>query len=131
MLYINIPPIIINCSMTDIIQVQLNLCNHTPEFSDILWHPTKIYGPKVFLLTKIKPEYSDILYNLTHFLGPLVCRIIQILLYISTLIYQICLWLAASMSFTYGKSVVLSWYSVSSINNTAHNYIPEICWKWI
>ena len=37
-----------------------------PEFSDILWHPTNIYGPKVFL---IKPEYSDILYNPTHFPG--------------------------------------------------------------
>jgi hypothetical protein len=23
----------------------------------------KIYGPKAFLLTKIKPEFSDILYN--------------------------------------------------------------------
>jgi hypothetical protein len=34
--------------------------------SDILWHPTKIYGPKVFRLAKIKPEYSDILYNPTH-----------------------------------------------------------------
>jgi hypothetical protein len=33
--------------------------------SDILLHPTKIYGPKVFLLTKIKPEFSDILYNPT------------------------------------------------------------------
>jgi hypothetical protein len=31
--------------------------------SDILWHLTKIYGPKVFLLAKIKPEYCDILYN--------------------------------------------------------------------
>jgi hypothetical protein len=41
--------------------------------SDILWHLTKIYVPKVFLLTKIKPEYSDILYNPTHFPGPLVC----------------------------------------------------------
>ena len=47
--------------------------------SDILWHRTNIYGPKVFLLTKIKPEYSDILYNPTHFPGPLVCRIIQVL----------------------------------------------------
>jgi hypothetical protein len=46
--------------------IQWNLCNLTPEFSDILWHPTKIYGPKVFLLTKMKPD-SDILYNLTHF----------------------------------------------------------------
>ena len=34
--------------------IQWNLCNLTPEFSDILWHPTKIYGSKVFLLTKIK-----------------------------------------------------------------------------
>jgi hypothetical protein len=59
-----------------------NLCNPTSEFSDILWHPTKIYGHKVFLLTKTKPEYYDILYNLTHFPGPLVCRIRQVLLYI-------------------------------------------------
>ena len=42
----------------------------------------KIYGPKVFLLTKIKPEYSDILYNPTHFPGPLQCRIRQVPLYI-------------------------------------------------
>ena len=38
--------------------VQWNSCNLTPEFSDILWHPTKIYDPKVFLLTEIKHEYS-------------------------------------------------------------------------
>jgi hypothetical protein len=43
--------------------------------SDILWHQSKMYGPKVFLLTEIKPEYSDILYNRTHFPGPLVCWI--------------------------------------------------------
>jgi hypothetical protein len=30
-------------------------------FSDILWHPTKKYGPK------------DILFNPTHFIDPLVC----------------------------------------------------------
>ena len=59
--------------------LQWNLCNPTPEFSDILWHPTKIYGPKVFLFIKIKPEYSDILYNLTLFPGPLVRRIRQVL----------------------------------------------------
>jgi len=41
-----------------------------PEFSDILWHPTKIDGPKVFLLTKIKPEFSDILSNPIHLLVP-------------------------------------------------------------
>jgi hypothetical protein len=52
--------------------LQWNLCKLTSELSDILWHPTKIYGPKVFLLTKIKPEYSYILYNPTHFHGSLV-----------------------------------------------------------
>ena len=61
--------------------IQWNLCNSTPEISDILWHPTKMYGPKVFLLIKIKPEYSDILYNPTHFPGPLVCWIRQVPLY--------------------------------------------------
>jgi len=50
----------------------VNLCNPTPEFSDILWHQVNIYGPKVFLLAKIKPECSDILYNPTYFPGPLV-----------------------------------------------------------
>ena len=60
------------------ITVQWNLCNPTPEFSDILLHTTNIYGPKVFLLTKIKPEYSNILYNRTHFPGPLVCWIGQV-----------------------------------------------------
>ena len=30
------------------------------EFSDIMWHLTKIDGRKVFLLTKIKPEYCTI-----------------------------------------------------------------------
>ena len=44
----------------------------------VFWHPTNIYGPKVFLLTKIKLEYSDILYNVTHFPDPLVCRVQQV-----------------------------------------------------
>ena len=61
--------------------IQWNLCNPTPEFSDILWHSGKIYGPKVFLWTKIKPEYFDILYNPTNFPGPLVCWIRQVPLY--------------------------------------------------
>ena len=43
--------------------------------------PTKIYSPKLFLLTKINTEYSDILYNPTHFPGPLVCQIRQVPLY--------------------------------------------------
>jgi hypothetical protein len=67
----------------NIIYVQWNLCNPTPEFSDILWHPTKIYGPKVFLLTKTKPKYSDFLYNPTLFPGPLVCRNKQVPLYLN------------------------------------------------
>ena len=51
--------------------------------TSVFRHPVtsdKIYGHKVFLLTKVKPEYSDILYNLTHFPGPLqlVCQFIQI-----------------------------------------------------
>ena len=62
--------------------VQWNLCDPTPEFSDILCHLTKIYGPKVFLLTKIKPEYSDILQNPTHFPSPVVCQIRQVPLYL-------------------------------------------------
>ena len=49
--------------------------------SDILIHLTKIYGPKVFLLTKIKAEYPDILCNPTHFTGPW-CLIRQVPLYI-------------------------------------------------
>ena len=32
-----------------------NLCNPTPEFSDILCHPT--YGPKVLLLTKLNLSF--------------------------------------------------------------------------
>ena len=50
--------------------------------SDILWHSTKIYSPKVFLLAKINPEYSNILYNPTHFPVPLVCQIIPVPLYL-------------------------------------------------
>ena len=60
-------------------EVHLCWCTVEPMQSDIRWHPTKIYGPKVVLLTKIKPEYSDILDNPTHFPGPLVCRIRQVL----------------------------------------------------
>jgi len=59
----------------------VELCNSTPEFSDILWHLTKNYGTKVFLLTNIKPELSDMLYNPTHFPGLLVCRIRLVPLY--------------------------------------------------
>jgi hypothetical protein len=55
-------------------KIHWDLCNPTPEFYNIL---TKIYGPKVFLLTKIKPEYSDILYDATYFPVFLVCRIRQ------------------------------------------------------
>ena len=41
------------------LSVYWNLCNATSEFSDIQWHLTKIYGPKVFLLTKKNSEYSQ------------------------------------------------------------------------
>ena len=37
-----------------------------------------MYGPKVFLLTKVKREYSDILYNETHFPSTFVCWIRQV-----------------------------------------------------
>ena len=40
--------------------IQCNLCNPTPQFSYILWHRTKIYGPKVLLLTKTKPTSCTI-----------------------------------------------------------------------
>jgi hypothetical protein len=56
--------------------------------SDTLWYPTKIYGPKVFLLSEIKPEYSDILYNPTYFPVPLVCRIRQVIS-----LFPWCVWL--------------------------------------
>jgi hypothetical protein len=64
------------------------------SFFYILWHPTKIYGPKVFLLTIIKPEYSDILYNPTHFPGPLMCWIRQVPLY-----YRLCFKIVISVKF--------------------------------
>jgi hypothetical protein len=40
-----------------------------------------MYGPKVFLLTKIKPEYSDIMYKQIHLPDPLVCQIRQVPLF--------------------------------------------------
>ena len=49
--------------------------------SDILGHLTKIYSPKVFLLTKIKPEYANIMYNPTNFPCPFVCRSRKVPLY--------------------------------------------------
>jgi len=64
--------------------VQWNLCNPTPDiFSTI------IYGPKVFLLAKIKPEYSDILYNPTNVLGLLVCWIRQLPLYYNIIYHRL------------------------------------------
>ena len=63
------------------LEEQCNWCNTTPKYSDILWHPTKIYDLSISV-AKINPEYSDILYNLSHFPGSLVCRIRQVPLYI-------------------------------------------------
>ena len=51
------------------------------SYTWVFWHPVtsrKIYGPKVFLLTKIKSEYSNILYNRTHFPGPMMYYIGQV-----------------------------------------------------
>jgi hypothetical protein len=56
-------------------QLYCNTVELVKSDTQVLWHPTKIYGPKVFLLTKLKPEYSDILYNPTHTPDPFVCRI--------------------------------------------------------
>jgi len=72
----------LTCSVQICLLLQLNLCNPITEFSEFLLHPTRIYGPKVFLLTEIKPEYSDMLYNTTHFSGSLVCWIRKTTLYI-------------------------------------------------
>jgi len=110
------------------IDIQWNLCNPTPEFSDILWHSTKIYGPKVFLLTKIKPKYSGILYIPTHFHGPLVCRIRQVPLYIQMLInpkndysqindwyffpYTIIFYMVMVFNTTFNNISAISWRSV-------------------
>ena len=48
--------------------VQWNLCNLTPEFSDILWHPTTISGPKDFLLQSL---LKNLVYSRTcHFWHP-------------------------------------------------------------
>ena len=52
-------------------QLYCNTVELVKSDTQVLWHPTKIYGPKVFLLTKIKPEYSDILCNPTHFPDPI------------------------------------------------------------
>ena len=40
--------------------LQWNLCDPTPGFSDILWLPTRISGPKIFLLHSLLKnlEYS-------------------------------------------------------------------------
>jgi len=80
---------LINCY----ILFYLNHFKYTVELmqSDtwVFRHPTKIYGPKVFLLTKIKPKYFDILYNPTYFPGSLVCRIRNVPLYIC-MMYSVC-----------------------------------------
>ena len=103
--------------------IQWNLCNPTPEFSDILWHPTKIYGPKVFLLTKIKPEYSDILYNQTHFPGSLLCRIGQVSLY---LIF--CLILIHVYFFFFLAIHFFAMYIHSTLNKLKVIYV--LCFRW-
>jgi hypothetical protein len=104
------------------ILIQWNLCNLTPEFSDILWHPTTICGPKVFLLTKIKSEYSDILYNPTHLPGPLVCQIRQVPLYM--VLEKVNQDTASNIC-----SVLIGWFWSTSrkCNNRAKNNQSEYC----
>ena len=102
-------------------RLDIYLCNPTPEFSDILGHPTKLYDPKVFLFTKIKSEYSDILDNPTHFPGPLVCRIRQVPLYYCrnpTIDYRylpIIVYWSIHM-----KTMVSGLFSILSCNITVH-----------
>jgi hypothetical protein len=69
-------------SSTQKILLQWNLCNPTPEFSNILWHPTKIYGSNVILLTKIKREYWVFLqfWQMMTLVVPLVLKLIHLLL---------------------------------------------------
>jgi hypothetical protein len=107
--------------------IQWNLCNPTPEFSDILWHPTKIYGPKAFLFTKIKAEYSDTLYNPTHFPVPLVCWFRQVQLYIRNLLTSpMGRVKVVQCNFKHYFSYIMSWWSESEyyVNLTCINRIP-------
>ena len=64
--------VLFDTDQATVVHVHWNLCNLTPQFSDIR---QKIYDPKEFLWTKIKPEYCNILCNPTYFPGPLVYRI--------------------------------------------------------
>jgi hypothetical protein len=82
-------------------------------FPDILWNPTKIYGPKVFRFTKIKPEYSDILYNPTHFPGPLACRIRQVSLYI------------------YVRVIIVIVNSIVHLKYWQRAVFPTVNWSWM
>jgi hypothetical protein len=50
--------------------VQWNLCNPTPEFSDILWHLTKIYSTKVFLCQIVQDVRTC---QIRHTKGPGKC----------------------------------------------------------
>jgi hypothetical protein len=106
-----------------------------------------IYGPKVFLLTKIKPEYSNILYNpdtfpwsLDMFLDVTGCRKTQVLDWTSSTVYfntSLTLWCAGYLVFEYlvtigflhHKVCQWRWFSpgtlVSSINKTDRHDITE------
>jgi len=119
---------IIRLSGRIFILIQWNLCNLTPEFSDILWHPTTICGPKVFLLpvTEIKSEYSDILYNPTHLPGLLVCRIRQVPLYM--VLEKVNQDTASNIC-----SVLIGWFWSTSrkCNNKVKNNQSEYCIQYI
>lgn len=58
-------------------QLQCNLSNLIPEFSNILFYPTHFPGPKIVLSLQNKPDYSTSLLNPTFFCSP-VCLITQV-----------------------------------------------------
>jgi hypothetical protein len=82
--------------------IQCNLCNPAPEFSDILWHPSKknvsdctgcqnlsnLTHQGTREMCRIVQDVRT-LCNLTHLPGPLVCQIRQVLT--SCTIWHICL----------------------------------------
>ena len=113
-------------------RIRWNLCNPTPEISDILWHLTKIYSPKVVLLSKIKPEYSDILHNQTHFPRPLMRQIRQVPLYKVTVKMRQYIFfnfkfhssefINSSQNYYWNSQFL--WFSFKSFDFV-------ICWRWV
>jgi hypothetical protein len=68
--------VLFDTDQATVVHVHWNLCNPTPQFSDIR---QKIYDPKEFLWTKIKPEYCNILCNPTYLGTWEICTVKSIL----------------------------------------------------